>query len=1147
MKKRIWFTRILSIALCLCCLFALAVAEGNQATGGECQHTEKTNNYGEIQETYTLFDGTSHVHKSWRTYVIYCPSCKTVLCDTQEEILVEETVSHSLDSDGKCSLCGYECYHGSWSEDKCTNCGYVCPHTHKEQTTNSFLIEGTVRKVYAHPAYHAIYGTLGYDAECTVCRKTFSNGPQQEDYLDNNEDHKFSADHTCTGCGYTCTHSSFDYQGICSYCKYECPHESYTTNASGAVICDMCGLKCSHNWQNNGVSSTCTRCKTTCTHTAKFSGVISTQSRASYDQLSATQHTKTPYVHRLYNCNICHFDWEGDVYDEEPVNEDHSFVSGKCSLCNYECPHTSWNGDACSVCGTACVHDWSNHNGVCATCGYECSPHTSVGDDQETVSVKPYVNITATTHCYQYDSTMTYTCATCNKTVSVTTTVTDDAENHSWDDGKCTACDYSCRHDWSNDDGTCTICGHACTHADTTKEITGGQIAGTGKAVYANESQHNIVYDVGNFKLCSMCHKTWDLVTTQEAGAVVNTLPHAFDVNHTCTECKYTCAHSKFTGGKCDYCGYTCPHNWLSNSDNTSTCAVCGMQCSHPVSSVLYTDYIYENDGSATTPKTHTTTRDLITKWQCDTCGHTWETAVFDKSYAQPHDFNTEGTCTVCGYQTACLHEHLSTVREYNSDTLKLISSNDTQHTITLDLIEYSTCTDCGTRFPEKVVQADHPLTEGHCYENSQATVCLACSYVRKQPAACPHSETEEYLYFKNTSYSDKDEATHTVTGNVYKGINCAICGDLIASHILVEENVSDDVPHEFDASGVCTLCGHVNTCTHPNPETWEQPDLSISFQSISDTQHAYQSYVVEMVTCPDCGHEISRTPTDRLVTEYEAHSFSDSGICYDCGFKKPDPTPEPTPVPTPEPTPAPTPVPTPEPTPAPTPEPEPAPTPEPEPDPEPEPEPVVKKPSVKNETDTQFVPTPEPTATPEPSYAPTVVTESQPLVETLIAVAELVEQEGAEVHIEVVGAAEVMPEEEHQQLKALPVQEQLLITLSSIGFDEVVESAAASMNLTLSDDAQALRTQINTRMENLTPEETVELQEKLATYFPVQQVRSGDGQVHTYFILELSIEVDGVARIERYGFRLDEETGEWIFVPLTDEELLKPVAESNP
>ena len=957
---------------------------------------------------------------------------------------------------------------------------------------------------------------------------------------------------SCSDCGYTCEHSFVN--GVCSKCNLVCGHtdgtnengsQSNTTytfldasqhrrtfDMSKTITCKTCGAVV------DTVSETgcyedephilltylnTTKCKdcgyiVPCGTHSYPSEPNSTKDGATTYSTTAHEHTASFIRTSTYICQTC-----GDVKTENVT------ITGDPS------DHT-WVNSTCTVCGYTCIsHDWSKKDGVCATCGYKCSPHTSMGDDQETVSGKPYVNITATTHCHQYDSTMTYTCATCYKTVSVTTTVTDDAENHSWDDGICTACNYSCKHDWSNDDGTCTICGHACTHTGTTQEITGGQIAGTGKAVYANESQHNIVYDVGNFKLCSTCHKTWDLVTTQEAGAVVNTLPHAFNADYTCTECSYTCAHSKFTGGKCDYCGYTCPHNWLSNSDNTSTCAVCGMQCSHPVSSVLYTDYIYENDGSATTPKTHTTTRDLITKWQCDTCGHTWETAVFDKSYAQPHDFNTEGTCTVCGYQTACLHEHLSTVREYNSDTLKLISSNDTQHTITLDLIEYSTCTDCGTRFPEKVVQADHPLTEGHCYENSQATVCLACGYVRKQPAACPHSETEEYLYFKNTSYSDKDEATHTVTGNVYKEINCAICGDLIASHILVEENVSDDVPHEFDASGVCTLCGHVNTCTHPNPETWEQPDLSISFQSISDTQHAYQSYVVEMVTCPDCGHEISRTPTDRLVTEYEAHSFSDSGICYDCGFKKPDPTPEPTPVPTPEPTPAPTP------------EPEPAPTPEPEPDPEPEPEPVVKKPSVKNETDTQFVPTPEPTATPEPSYAPTVVTESQPLVETLIAVAELVEQEGAEVHIEVVGAAEVMPEEEHQQLKALPVQEQLLITLSSIGFDEVVESAAASMNLTLSDDAQALRTQINTRMENLTPEETVELQEKLSTYFPVQQVRSGDGQVHAYFILELSIEVDGVARIERYGFRLDEETGEWIFVPLTDEELLEPVAEPNP
>ena len=44
----------------------------------------------------------------------------------------------------------------------------------------------------------------------------------------------------------------------------------------------------------------------------------------------------------------------------------------------------------------------------------------------------------------------------------------------------------------------------------------------------------------------------------------------------------------------------------------------------------------------------------------------------------------------------------------------------------------------------------------------------------------------------------------------------------------------------------------------------------------------------------------------------------------------------------------------------------------------------------------------------------------------------------------------------------------------------------------------------------------------------------SANGVTYSYFVLDLRIEVDGVVRIERYGFRLGEETGEWIFVALS-------------
>lgn len=461
MKKHVWFTRIVSIALCLCCLFALAVAEVDQEADSECQHTVTTKNYGKTQEEYTCISPTSHYYESWREYVVMCSDCSATFSD-REPIVEKTEQDHSLDSNGKCSNCGYECSHDSWNDDKCVNCGYVCPHTNKIQTTDSFLIESTIRKEYVHPAYHAIYGTLGYDARCTVCRKTFSNVPQQENYLDNNEDHDFDSNYTCNGCGYTCKHSSFDYRGLCSYCGFQCPHGSYTTNAYGAVICNMCRLQCSHNWQKNGDSVTCTRCNTTCTHTAERSNTISTQSRANYDQLSATQHRKTPYVHRLYNCNMCRFDWEGDVYDEEPVNENHSFVSGACSLCKYVCLHTSWNGGTCSVCGTACAHDWSNDDSTCTICGAKkaCATHIKTSVVNQTDGEKTYTSQNETQHYAVYDRTTLYDCGVCGWQFSETVQMTDAPTGHTFDqDGVCTLCSHVCKHSYENDVMICPYCG----------------------------------------------------------------------------------------------------------------------------------------------------------------------------------------------------------------------------------------------------------------------------------------------------------------------------------------------------------------------------------------------------------------------------------------------------------------------------------------------------------------------------------------------------------------------------------------------------------------------------------------------------------------------------------------------------------------
>ena len=177
----------------------------------------------------------------------------------------------------------------------------------------------------------------------------------------------------------------------------------------------------------------------------------------------------------------------------------------------------------------------------------------------------------------------------------------------------------------------------------------------------------------------------------------------------------------------------------------------------------------------------------------------------------------------------------------------------------------------------------------------------------------------------------------------------------------------------------------------------------------------------------------------------------------------------------------------------------------------------TVKQP----EADVEFVATPEPEATAAPE-----------MVSTLLDTIAQAEAEGSEVTVEVVGAQEVFSETEYEQLKTLPAQEQMLVTLASIGLEDVVQSALASMNVTLSEEAEALTAQVAERFAAMGEEERAQVEEKLAQLFPKTQVTVGE-KTYEYFVIDLQITVDGMVRVERYGFRYDEELGQWVFEKL--------------
>ena len=155
-------------------------------------------------------------------------------------------------------------------------------------------------------------------------------------------------------------------------------------------------------------------------------------------------------------------------------------------------------------------------------------------------------------------------------------------------------------------------------------------------------------------------------------------------------------------------------------------------------------------------------------------------------------------------------------------------------------------------------------------------------------------------------------------------------------------------------------------------------------------------------------------------------------------------------------------------------------------------------------------------------------------MVEKLVETVSQAEASGSEVKVEVVGAQQVMTETEYEQLKTLPVQEQVLVTLASIGFEEVVNAAVETMNnVELSDNALKLMDTVSARMTAASTEEREEMETKLAKYFPVREIEVG-GVTYPYFVMELQVEVDGVLTIQRYGFRMDE-NGEWVFVMLSE------------
>lgn len=108
--------------------------------------------------------------------------------------------------------------------------------------------------------------------------------------------------------------------------------------------------------------------------------------------------------------------------------------------------------------------------------------------------------------------------------------------------------------------------------------------------------------------------------------------------------------------------------------------------------------------------------------------------------------------------------------------------------------------------------------------------------------------------------------------------------------------------------------------------------------------------------------------------------------------------------------------------------------------------------------------------------------------------------------------------------------QEQLLTFLAVVGIQPQASDALSQVQENMSDETSAIQEQIKQRIATMSEAERTAFEDALMEYFPMETVTI-DGQEYTWFTIDLEVNVDGVIRIERYGFRLEGES--WIFAKL--------------
>lgn len=475
-----------------------------------------------------------------------------------------------------------------------------------------------------------------------------------------------------------------------------------------------------------------------------------------------------------------------------------------------------------------------------------------------------------------------------------------------------------------------------------------------------------------------------------------------------------------------------------------------------------------------------------IMEYTCDDCG---ETFMKEESHSieEAHFWNVKDadSCSFCGAPNPC--DHAGAVQVESAGYAGGYTAVDVRtHSATLETITYWYCDTCGGTWGEE--KTTETVIVPHVYSGG---VCEDCGVENH----CTHPKQTELNEPQTMHTYTPDSSTyHIHSAETIVEAECDECGEVL----ITSTETMDSEPHRWDGQTpeVCTLCGVVNDCGHPNAME-KTAAFCEDVMDNGDGTHNATVYEVTSWSCDDC---LKSRETRQLIRQAvgEAHDYGTDGkACVVCGSAAPVPTAVPTAAPTAVPTPAPTEEPTAVPTTAPT-----------------------------------KAPAKAPVATPVPEENGELMFEDVPadralhgvsandgirMGVVLAMVAQNLEQEGAATRIGVLHADEILTEEEYEALQALPLAERLLVILRVLGHEDEVANALVELNLTPLPEAQDLTDEVNRRVFGMTEEEQEAFAALLEECFCPEEGT-----------IQLTLVMDGT-RYERYTFRNEEDV--WIFV----------------